>query len=333
MKGIPGSLLAVALICAGLLLSTGTPLFAEGSEPTTTAEPAGGNTLYLPLAQYDYLSLDSRVIHSPGAGLLVLSGESLFVGLYTRHTVEKKLPADYPDLYHALELVYDGRTNRHQYLAAFKSVSDQPVYGGLHTVQAAAVYGYEVISRDRLSLALGGGIAVGDFGIELSNGRSWPILPVPFIRMGWESRLLEASFEFITGPNLRATLAPESRLRLHGEMRMDEYRDIQDLIFESSLEYRLLSPDSPLGDLAGVSLGVKNDHYGFALGRGGREVDDNGSFEVGYYAYFASLDLSLLKITGGYAFEGRERYGDSNPVRTGDGYFLSIQGMIPIQGK
>lgn len=322
MKRLPGSLFWVAVICAGLLLTTGTPIVADEG------------TLYVPLAQYDYLSLDSRAIYSPGVGLLIAAGESMFVGLYTRHTVEKTLPADYPDLYHAVELVFDGRTDRHQYLTVFKSESDQPVYGGLHTFQAAAVYGYEVVVRDDLSLALGGGIAVGDFGLELSDGTAWPLLPVPFIRMAWESRLLDTSFDFITGPNLSATLAPRNRLRLHGEMRMDEYRDIQDLIFECALEYRLLPADHPMGDLAGVSLGVKNDHYAFAVGTDGRDVDDNREdLEVGYYAYFASLDLSLLKITAGYAFEGRERYGDSDPVSTGDGYFLSIQGMIPLQGK
>ncbi len=266
----------------------------------------------LPLVSYDYLSLDSQSIQSPGAGLIVAGENAMAVGLYTLHSLEKEPSAGSPTLYHSLEFVLDGHKGRHAYLAVFKSEADKPVYGGLNTFQSAAVYGYTLLDGQRLSLALGGGLAVSDFGIEGADGEPWPLLPVPLIRMSYTSRLLESSFEFITGPNLGFTIAPENQIRFTGDFRMDQFRDIRDLIFESALHYRFFPADHPMGDLAGVSIGFKNDVYLFNL------AGEDEPVEIQYCALFGTIDLTLLKISGGYAFtEGNEK----------SGLQLSLQGM------
>jgi len=84
-----------------------------------------------------------------------------------------------------------------------------------------------------------------------------------------------------------------------------------------------------MGDLAGIALGIKNDNYGaFKLGEYDRNlVEEDESIEIHYNALFGELDLTLLKITGGYAFNGRELYREEDTGNLGDGYFLSIQGM------
>jgi hypothetical protein len=266
----------------------------------------------LPLVGYDYLSLDSQSVQSPGAGLMVASDNVMAVGLYTLHSLEKETSAGSPTGYHSLEFVLDGHKGRHAYLAVFKSEADKPVYGGLNTFQSAAVYGYKLLDGPRLSLALGGGLAVSDFGIEGADGEPWPLLPVPLIRMNYSSRWLESSFEFITGPNLGFTIAPEKQIRLTGDFRMDQFRDIRDLIFESALHYRFLPADHPMGDLAGVSIGFRNEVYEFAL------AGEDEPVEIQYYAVFGTIDLTLLKISGGYAFsDGNEK----------NGLHLSLQGM------
>mgnify|MGYP005863431029 CR=1 FL=1 len=275
---------------------------------------------YIPMAGYELVSLDSQGMHSATAGGAVMGDEYTFVGLYTRHLfIEDMVSGDpalsFPSGYHSVDLLFDGGEGRHQLLALFKSESDRPVYGGLSTFQGAAVYGYEVIAGENLNLALGGGLALSDFGIES------PILPVPFIRLAWDSRMLEAGFDFITGPNLSFTLFPRERFRLNTDMRMDQFRDSRDLIFETSLEYRLLDPNGPVGDLAGVSLGFKNDSLGFTAGKSGEE------YELQYYALFAELDLAILTFACGYAFEGRERRGEDDIRQIGSGYFLSLQGL------
>lgn len=304
-------------------------LFMLGSGPEAVADSgsaADSKFQFIPLALYQLLSLDSQTVHSPGAGLIV-AGENLFlVGLYSRHSFEKELKFDYPDTYHSVELMADGRRDRHRYLGFFKSEADRPVAGGLSTFQAAAVYGYEVVQRPRFSLVLGGGLAASDFGLETPGGEPWPLLPVPLIRAVWESRLLNANLDFITGPNVGLVLAPRSRFRATLDARVDKLRDERDLLFEAALVYRFLSPDHPMGDLAGVAVGIKSEAYEFAL-----EAAD-GSLELHSYALFGTIDLTLLQLSLGYAFNSRVRYRESVTETAGDGWFMSVSALYPLGG-
>ena len=194
------------------------------------------------------------------------------------------------------------------------------------TFEAALVYGFELHEQDNLKVIFGGGLAVGDFGIELSNGDIWPVIPVPVLRVNYESPVVNVAFDFITSPNLQFTVGPERTLRLKGDIRMDQFRDSRDLIYEVALTYRLHSKEPAGDDYGGVSLGVKNDNYGaFNLGRSRDE-----SLEIHYNALFAEIDLTLLKVTGGYAFNGRELYGEETKHDLGDGYFMSVQITYPL---
>ncbi|MCA1754850.1 MAG: hypothetical protein LC641_09185 [Spirochaeta sp.] len=289
--------------------------------------PAGSGLQVIPLAQYQLLSLESQTVHSPGAGVIV-ADESLFlVGLYSHHLFQKKLECDYPDTYHSIELMADGQRDRHRYLGFFKSESDRPVVGGIRTFQAAAVYGYEVVQQPHFSLVLGGGLAVSDFGIETPGGDPWPLIPVPLIRAAWESRLLTANLDFITGPNLGLVLAPQSRLRATLDARVDQLRDERDLLFEAALVYRFFTPEHPMGDLAGVAVGIKSEAYEFAL-----EAKDE-SLELHSYALFGTVDLTLLKLSGGYAFDSRVRYRESVTESAGEGWFISVSALYPLGGS
>lgn len=286
---------------------------------------------FIPLIKYDYLSLDSQSIHSPGGGFVVKSEDVMFVGLYLRHSVQEPLEYGYPMIYHTIDMLLDGKAGRHQYLGIFKSESDQPVYGGLNTFQAAAVYGYELVQGKAFSFVLGGGIAVSDFGIDLPSGKPLPVLPVPLIRMKYQSGWLDATFDFLTTPNLNLTLGPRSRFRLTGDLRMEQFRETRDLLFEIALGYRFFPHDHPMGDFAGVSAGIKNENYGaFNLHKNYGVINLDGhddALEVHYYAAFARIDISVLKITGGYAFGGRELYREEKTRDIGEGYFVSVEAL------
>lgn len=279
---------------------------------------------YLPLAKYDHLSLDAQQINSAGGGLVFVSDEVFFAGIYTNHTLQKQPAPGYPENYHAIELIVDGKIDRHGYLAVFQSVSDQPVYGGLHTYQAALAYSYELMATEHFSLALGAGLAIGDFGIELSNGNAWPILPVPLVRLSYMSRIVDLKIEFITGPNVNFVLAPDERFRVLGDFRMDEFRNIRDLIFECALEYRLFPAGHPLGDLAGISGGVKNGMLSFDPSPSGEALD------VQYYALFGRLDLSLLNISAGYVLDSTQILRKTEALDAGKGWFMTIQAVLPL---
>lgn len=302
------SRLWTSLLCLGILCLVGTPLTADESAS------------YVPMAGYELLSLESQDLHSASAGGAILGKESTFVGLYSYRFFNREPAPSYPERYHTLDMLYDAGPGRSQIVALLKSESDEPLYGGVETFQAAAVYGYEVLSRPNSTLALGGGLAVADFGLDS------PILPVPFVRLAHRSRHLDAGFDFITGPNLGVTLLPESHLQLRGDARVDQFRDIRDLIFEVALEYRFFDEAAPRDSYAGLSLGFKNDALAYTVGQTGEE------YEVQYYALFGEVDLGILKITGGYALEGRERYGEDEVDQIGEGFFLAIQGLYMFSG-
>lgn len=281
--------------------------------------------LLVPLSQFDQIAFDSQRISTTSAGIMRQTATTNLVALYSYHTFSRKLAFNYPTYYHTFDMLWDRQHKRHQYLAIFKTESDQPVYGGWHTLTGALSYGYKVIYQDDFSLTLGGGLGLGDFGIEYDGGKTWPLIPVPLIRLQYHKPWLDASFDFITSPNLSMTLGPESRLRFVGDLRFDQLRDERDLIFETSLAWRFFSPDSPKGDFAGISAGIKSDNYTSYLG------DKDEIYEMQYYAAFASIDITLLKLTAGYQFNGRELYREELQYDTQDGIYLSLQAMYPIQ--
>jgi len=310
------------IIFSCLLVMSAMPAFAE-----IQYEAKPKSVQIVPLAQFEHLSLTTQQIQSPGVGLLIKNEDLMFSGLYTQYVFEKPLQHGFPSRYQSIDMLLDVKKGRHQYLGIFKSASDQPVSGGINTYQAAAVYGYEMINKPHLSFMLGGGLAVGNFGIETSDGKNWPLVPVPLVRVNYHTDWLDTKFEFMTSPNLNFTLAPRGHVRLNGDFRMDQFRDERDLIYEVALEYRPYSEQDKLGDFAGVSLGIKNDNYGaFQLGN---EADDE-SLEVHYKSLYAAVDVSVLKISAGYAFDGRALYREKLKQDMGEGYYVSVQAMYPF---
>ncbi len=74
--------------------------------------------------------------------------------------------------------------------------------------------------------------------------------------------------------------------------------------------------------MAGIALGFKNDNYGaFNL------ENEDEVYEAHYYAALATIDLTLLKVCGGYAFGGRELYREDVIRNTGQGWFVTVEAL------
>jgi len=288
------------------------------------AEEAG-RIAYYPLAQYEQVFLEDRPVLSPTVGLVAQSdGTDAFLGVltYTAHFYGGGLDSGYPDLSHAVNGIVDVKDGRNQWLGILKSESDQPVAGGLATFTIGCAYGYEVVDRDGLSLVLGGGAAVGDFGLELPDGSAWPLLPIPLIRFNSESRWLAAKFEFLTGPNLTLVFGPRSLFRATADMRMDRFDDARDLIFDVSAAYRPFAPRGKDEDFVGVSAGLSNSEIAFDR--------SDGFYRLQYYAVYGKIDLTILQASVGYAFKSSEIYGNGDEADPGRGLVVSVQGVLPL---
>jgi hypothetical protein len=110
---------------------------------------------------------------------------------------------------------------------------------------------------------------------------------------------------------------------------METYRSLADLNCEFTLWYRLFKPDHPLGDFAGIGAGFKNDVTGFDLSSG----ISSESFELRRSAVFAAVDLSALKIQCGWVIDSNYLLDGEKTGSPGNGFFLSVQGMLPVYQK
>jgi hypothetical protein len=214
-------------------------------------------------------------------------------------------------------------------LVIFKSASDNPISGGLSTIQSGAGWGYEVVRKPNLSLILGAALCVGDFGITLPNGEPLPIMPLPLVRFNVNTRWFTSSFDFLSGPNLEISIAPKERIRFTADMRMDYYRSINDLIYECTLWYRLFNENHYLGDFARIGIGIKNESNSFVIT--GLSSGNSIDFEFQYNTLFAVLDLSIINIQGGWIFDSRYMIDGKITDRPGRGFYVSVQGIIPIK--
>jgi hypothetical protein len=289
----------------------------------------------IPMASYDYVHLDEQAIHSPSLGIAVTAGDygndftdihRSFFGVAKYQPVFFKQNAG-KGTFHQIDLMLDGRIERHQLLAMFQSDSDKPAVGGLHTFQAGAGWGYEVIHNSSVSLILGAALAAGDFGIELPNGEPLPVTLLPIVRFNFTSKWFDGAFEFLTGPELSFTIAPEKRIRFSGEIEIDGFESINDVTGEGILWYRFFPESSgvapsSLGDFLGIGLGIRNDSFGFDLTGSNKDT-----FESQYTSIFATVDATALQISAGYIFDSRELYNDTMIRNTGQVFFISVQAM------
>jgi hypothetical protein len=228
----------------------------------------------------------------------------------------------YSRTFHQIDFLFDGRNERHQFLGIFQSAADKPLAGGFHTFQAGAGWGYEIVRRPEVSLILGAVLGLSDFDLDLPNGKPWPLLPLPLIRFGIDTHWLDLSFDFLTGPNLSFTLAPERRIRFTGDMRMDYYRSLGDLICEYTLWYRFFSPEHEMGDFAGIGVGLKNDSLDFAI-----SGDRDKTLELQHTGVFAVLDFTVVKLTGTYILDNRLLVDGAQRDKQGRGFHLSAQAL------
>jgi hypothetical protein len=318
-----------AIVLVFILLSFFVPTL-PAEEPEPERAPF---ILFLPIG-YDLSRLEEQTIHSAIGGIGFMSGEQnqpfdqvknrfLGMALYMPYIFTEIPNPDMPKVYHGIRSIFDGRLRRHQILAILSANSDAPVYGGLNTFRFASGWGYEIIRNAHVSLILGAVAGVSDFGVGS------PVLPLPLVRFAVDTTWFTSSFDFITGPNLSFTIAPKERIRFSADMEMETFRSIADLNCEFTLWYRLFSPNHKMGDFAGIGVGFKNELTSFDLSRDFSQE----KFELQKSSVLATLDLSLLTIQAGWVIDSNYLLDDKKAGSPGNGFFLSVQGMIPLVNR
>jgi hypothetical protein len=212
----------------------------------------------------------------------------------------------------------DKRIGRHSIFGILVSETDKPIYGGLRSIVVGGGYGYEIVRKEKLSLLLGADIALMDFGIDLPNGDPFPVMLLPRIQFAMQKPWLDFAFTFIKEPVVDITLFPHSRFRFKTIFSIPfGLRDAQDFRFDTLFMYRLFSPDSKMGDFAGIGIGFKHSGFGTTLAENDKYYDIIG------YSVYGKIDVSFLQISGGYLFSGKESYDKDKRRNVGDGFYLN----------
>jgi hypothetical protein len=278
----------------------------------------------IPMASYKHFDLEDQTAQIPGIGFGVTAGDygkgftaihnSFFgMGMYQPIIFSG---GQKNEVYHQIDVLLDRRIERHQLLGIFRSASDKPVSGGLHTFQTGAGWGYEIIRNSRISFIAGLMAAAGDFGFPS------PVVPLPLLRFGLDTTWINLHFDFLTGPNLSMTIAPEKRLRFTADFGMAYYRGIEDLLSNCVLWYRFFDKDSAAGDFAGLGIGIKNDGFGFDL-----SASKDSKYEMQHSAVFGVFDISVLKMEAGYVFDSRTIVDKEKCGSPGKGFYFALQGI------
>ena len=310
-----------------LLILMNTAVYAESEK-----ERSNDCTDIIPLMKYETLKMKKQQLSTYTGGLVIIQDKSELSSnknkdsftaalLYGKTKMEEEPLYEYPDNYTNIEFLLQKKKEGHNYFSIFRSNSDKPVSGGLNTYKFLTGYGYEIINTEKHSLYLGGSLAVYDWGIEMSNGESWPLLPLPFIHYEYTSPLLFCAFDFTSSPMLDLTIAPENKLRLNSSILVADAGEWEDcgIKCDINLEYRFFSPDHEYGDFAGIRAGVSAEDYTADL-----SDSDISPIQTGWKSVYAALDLSFLEVIYGYGY-GKTYYKEQNEQNIGSGYYLSIQ--------
>lgn len=296
----------------------------------TTISFAEENSLrFVPILNYECVSVEHQTYHLPGGGLILLKGNhspeweeepnNLMVGAIYKAAIVNDVPMNnYSNLFHYTELITEWRRNKHFVQALISSYSDKPFLGGFHTFYSQIGYGYQLFRNENINLTLGLALGVSDFGFDFHNGGTWPLLPSPIIEFAFRSPMVNIAFNF---PELNIIIGTESRFRMTNKVRLDiwKFHDIHDMLFESVFWYRFFDKDFAYGDFVGAGIGIKNGGLNFTLSERGNH------FSTHYYSLFGIIDASLLRISGGYIFYSREFYETNSRRETGKGWFINVQ--------
>jgi hypothetical protein len=281
------------------------------------------------MLSYEHFSFDKQSIYSPGIGLMFSKGNlnpplsetqnSLLIAASSKQYILEESENGYADIYYDINIMADKRIGRHSIFGILASQTDKPIYGGLRSIVVGAGYGYEIIRKENLSLLLGADIALMDFGIDLPNGDPFPVMILPRIQFAMQKSWLDFAFTFIKEPVVDITLFPHSRFRFITKFSIPfALRDAQDFRFDTLFMYRLFSPDSKMGDLAGIGIGFKHSGFGTTL------AEKDKYYDIFGYSVYGKIDVSFLQISGGYLFSGKESYNvDERRRNVGDGFYLN----------
>jgi hypothetical protein len=263
------------------------------------ADEINPSAFFTPMLSYETVSFDGIVFHNPMGGLSFTRVNSATKNLFSvtamySATIADGIENNYPSLYHSIALAFNGKAGRHTGLGAVTAQTDEPFYGGLHTFNAVAGYTYDLINGAHFSMDLGVYLMFMDINAKLPDGTPWFVWPLPAIALKWDYEWVDIS----VFPGVKVTIADGKAVSFVVSKRSDD--------FDLSLWYHYYGNRQSKFEILGIGAGLKNAASQVKTAAG-------DVYEINYYALYGSLRiLKLIELHGGWAFDGKERYGKIN---------------------
>jgi hypothetical protein len=239
------------------------------------------------------------VFHNPTGGISVTrlnpATKNLFsaTAMYSA-TIVDGIENNYPSLYHSIVLSLNGKAGRHTGFGAITANTDEPFYGGIHTFNAFAGYTYDLIKGTHFSMNLGAYLIFMDINVKLPDGTPWLVWPLPAIALKWDYEWIDVS----VFPGIGITIADGKPVSFTMTKKSDD--------FDLSLWYHYYGKRQSRVELFGIGAGIKNATSEVKTAAG-------DIYGINYYALYGTIRIfRLLELHGGWAFNGKERYGKIN---------------------
>lgn len=206
---------------------------------------------------------------------------------------------------HGCSLMGSLANKKDSFVGMLASSGEVP-FSHIKTVTGALLYTHQFIKSEHVTFTLGGGLVVGDFGINI-NGFDLYFFALPVFNFSYSNKIFSTSISLMGPPSVSLTLFPKAMFRLKASAGIAGFKSIRDLTFDCALVYYpLFFINESMKEVVTISAGVMNKHASYIL-------KNNTKYSLQYYSVYGEINASIVTVRCGYNFDGR-KYINSKPA-------------------
>lgn len=268
------------------------------------------HTHFVPSAGFQALQIEEKdFVFTPSAGLQFVRSKNrlveskhpdlIAVGInYSQNYCTTGLGPQRIKQIHGCSLMGSLANKKDSFVGMLASSGEVP-FSHIKTVTGALLYTHQFIKSEHVTFTLGGGLVVGDFGINI-KGYDLYFFALPVFNFSYSNNIFTTSISLMGPPSVSLTLFPKAMFRVKASAGLAGFKSIRDLTFDCALVYYPLTFASEgMKELLTISAGVTNKHASYIL-------KNNTKYSLQYYSVYGEVNASLVTVRCGYNFDGRK---------------------------
>ena len=234
------------------------------------------HTHFVPSAGFQALQIEEKdFVFTPSAGLQFVRSKNrlveskhpdlIAVGInYSQNYCTTGLGPQRIKQIHGCSLMGSLANKKDSFVGMLASSGEVP-FSHIKTVTGALLYTHQFIKTEHLTFTLGGGLVVGDFGINI-KGYDLYFFALPVFNFSYSNNIFTTSISLMGPPSVSLTLFPKAMFRVKASAGLAGFKSIRDLTFDCALVYYPLTfTDGSMKEVLTISAGVMNKHASYVL--------------------------------------------------------------------